>query len=70
MPELYLFEQLIKLSLWSIPAYQCPKRYIDPKVVLTVNNEFEPNNILQIVTDIYSYYVPVLCFYVKFNNKW
>ena len=41
-----------------------------PKVVLTENNAFEPNNILQNVTDIYSYFVPVLCFYVKFTNKW
>ena len=38
-------------------------------VVLTENNEFEPSNILQNVTDIYSYFVPVICFYVKFTNK-
>ena len=43
---------------------------LSPKVVLTENNEFAPNKILQNVTDIYLYFVPVLCFYVKFTNKW
>ena len=42
---------------------------LTPVVVLTENNQFESNNILQNVTDIYSYFVPVICFYVKFTNK-
>ena len=37
--------------------------------MFTENNEFEPNDILQNVTDSYSYFVPVLCFYVKFTKS-
>ena len=29
------------------------------------NKEFESDNILQTVADMYSYFAPVLCFYVK-----
>ena len=36
----------------------------------TENNEFEPNIILHNFTDIYSYFVPIPCFYVKFTNNW
>ena len=61
---MYLYEKIIKLTILLIQAYQWPKRDIDPQVVLMENNDFESNNILQNVTDMYLYlylYFVVLC---------